>query len=93
MEKASLPPLTTEELKKLIMSYPNGKGKASDALGMSHDMLKVLDERNLGKIVEMPNMVTPLHMNRKVKVDEQDQFQCRGSIWPLYFLSWVVDKT
>ena len=36
---------------------------------------------------------TPLHMNRKVKVEDQDQFQCRGPIWPLNIGSWVVDKT
>ena len=65
MKETRYDPLTPEELKHLIHSFPSGK--ASDALGLSHDMLKALQDRNiklltiiLNDVIEQKHFHTPV---------------------------------
>ena len=53
--QATLEPLDLAELKEIIDSFPNGK--ASDLDGLSHDLLKMVSDDNLVKIMELMNEI------------------------------------
>ena len=55
MKNSVMPPLDLQELYDLIHSFPGGK--ASDALGLSHDMLKLLNEQSLNHLLIILNDV------------------------------------
>ena len=55
IKEARLEELTMTELKNIIQSFPNNK--ASDVDGISHDMLKCLDDDNLKYILDAMNKI------------------------------------